>query len=64
MMFAPVMGGQGSLMQAGRKFRFSMQLFLEPSEMLSAYKTLARDVYHFRDYRSNGPHQLNRTLKM
>jgi hypothetical protein len=62
MLFAPVMGGQGSLMQAGEQFDFAMQFFLEPSEMLSAYKTLARDVYHFRDYRSNGPHQLNRTL--
>jgi hypothetical protein len=49
-------------MQAGEKFDFSMQLFLEPKEMLSAYKTLARDMYHFRDYRSIGPHQLNRTL--
>jgi hypothetical protein len=62
LIFAPVMGGQGSLMQPGDRFDFTMQIFLEPSEMLSAYKTLARDVYHFRDYRSNGPHQLNRTL--
>lgn len=63
MMFAPVMGGLGSFMQPGENFNFSMQLFLEPSEMLNAYKTLAREVYHFRDYRSNGPYQLNRTLE-
>ncbi len=63
MMFAPAMGGLGSFMRPGQGFIFSMQLFLEPTEMLNAYKTLARDVYHFRDYRSNGPHQLNRTLE-
>jgi hypothetical protein len=64
LIFAPVMGGLGIFHAARRKIsNFSMQLFLEPSEMLRcAYKTLARDVYHFRDYRSNGPHQLNRTL--
>ena len=62
LMFAPVLGGSGSLMHAGDRFDFTMQIFLEPADMLTAYKTIARKVYHFHDYRSNGPHQLNRTL--
>jgi hypothetical protein len=62
LMFAPVLGGTGSSMQPGDSFNFTMQIFLEPADMLTAYKTLAREVYGFHDYRSNGPHQLNRTL--
>lgn len=62
MLFAPVMGGMGSAMKAGQTFTFTMQLFTESTGMLTAYKTIARDVYGFTDYRSNGPHQLNRTL--
>lgn len=62
MLFAPVMGGLGSALKYGQHYDFSMQLFIEPMEMLTAYKHLATDVYGFNDYRSNGPHQLNRTL--
>ncbi len=62
MLFAPVMGGRGSSMRAGQPFSFTMQLFTEPTNMLTAYKTIAGEVYGFTDYRSNGPHQLNQTL--
>jgi hypothetical protein len=62
MLFAPAMGGFGSAMKTGAPFRFRMQLFLDDSDLLTAYKKLAGEVYHFADYRSNGPHQLNRTL--
>jgi hypothetical protein len=62
MLFAPVMGGMGSSMNVGQPFTFTMQLFTEPTDMLTAYKTIASQVYGFTDYRSNGPHQLNRTL--
>lgn len=62
LLFAPAFGGAGSLMKPGGRFQFTMQLMIEPSDMLPAYKTLAQEVYHFQDYRSNGPHQLNRTL--
>ena len=62
MLFAPVMGGAESLMVAGESFDFGMQLFLKSDDMLTSYKSLAREIYGFSDYRSNGPHQLNRTL--
>jgi hypothetical protein len=62
MLFAPVMGGRGSSMVGGQPFTFTMQLFADPAGMLTAYKTIAEEVYGFADYRSNGPHQLNRTL--
>lgn len=62
MLFAPVMGGLGSDMNAHQTFQFTMQLYVEPGNMLSAYKKLATDVYGFHDYRSNATHQLNRTL--
>ena len=62
MLFAPVIGGIGSAMKTGQGFDFCMQLYIEPLEMLNAYKKLATDMYEFSDYRSNGPHQLNRSL--
>ena len=62
MLFAPVLGGLGSDMKAKQTFQFRMQLYIESSDMLSAYKKLATDVYGFHDYRSNASHQLNRTL--
>jgi len=62
MLFAPVMGGLGSAMKNGVQYKFSMQLLLDDSDLLTAYKKLGREVYHFADYRSNGPHQLNHTL--
>lgn len=62
LLFAPVMGGFDSKMSVGQAFQFSMQLYIEPQDMLSAYKKMATDVYGFSDYRSNDSHQLNRTL--
>lgn len=62
LLFAPVLGGVGSQMKPDEKYQFKMQLMIEPTELLPAFKTLAQKVYHFQDYRSNGPHQLNRTL--
>jgi hypothetical protein len=62
LLFAPALGGSGSLMKPDNKYQFMMQLMIEPTDLLPAFKNLAQKVYHFQDYRSNGPHQLNRTL--
>lgn len=62
LLFAPALGGVESQMKPDQKYQFKMQLMIEPTELLPAFKTLAQKVYHFQDYRSNGPHQLNRTL--
>lgn len=62
MLFAPVLGGAGSLMEKGSSFRFEVQLYVGTTDLTGAYETIARDIYQFKDYRKNTTHTLNQTL--
>lgn len=62
MIFAPVLGGYGSHMDAGKPFQFSMRLVIEPGSCSDAYMKIARNIFGFADYRSNGIVSLNETL--
>lgn len=62
MIFAPALGGQGSLMNAGESFAFRMRLASTPGNCSDAYEHIARDIYGFTDYRHNAIASLNDTL--
>jgi hypothetical protein len=62
MLFAPVLGGEGSEMQAGARFSFTARLAVVAGDADTAYETIARSLYGFRDQRSNGSVSLNTTL--
>lgn len=61
-LFAPVMGGMDSHMEAGRLFDFSAYLFLGEGSDTETYEEIARDIYQFRDYRNNAVGPLNTAL--
>lgn len=63
-LFAPVLGGKSSELQAGDHFTFKQYLFLGSGSCQDAFARIARDLYDFRDYRSNaGVGTLNKTIE-
>lgn len=62
MLFAPAPGGKESHMKKGSTFSFRMQLFIAKDDLTTAFEEIARDIYQFKDYRSNTTHTLNQTL--
>jgi len=63
MAFAPVLGGIESKMQAGDRFSFTLRLIVVPGDTTQAYEYAAREIYQFRDYRTNALGSLNDTLE-
>lgn len=62
MVFAPVLGGVGSAMEAGKSFEFSVRLVARRAPLEETFEHLARGLYGFHDYRRNTTCSLNRTL--
>ncbi len=61
-LFAPVMGGSGSLMEPGDPFQFRMYLYAGAGTDTDAYEEVASRIYQFRDYRNNALGPLNTAL--
>ena len=63
MVFAPVLGGAGSKLEAGDTIEFSFYLYATDEDIPVAYESIARDLLGFEDYRENLPDtSLNDTL--
>ncbi len=62
MVFAPLMGGPGSQRAAGQTFTFKVHLVVSDQPITTAFETLARGLYDFRDFRRNALGSLNTTL--
>ena len=62
MIFAPVLGGYGSKMAAGKSFQFKMRLVAARGTCSDTYERIARNIYGFTDYRRNSIVSLNETL--
>lgn len=63
MLFAPVLGGEGSRMTAGNRFRFTARLAVVNGTADTAFEVIARRLYKFSDRRSNTVASLNTTLE-
>ncbi len=63
MLFAPILGGEGSRMPAGKPFRFAARLAVVQGDADTAYEAIARGLYRFGDRRTNGDVSLNTTLE-
>jgi len=63
MLFAPMLGGAGSKMDAGKPLDFQMRLLVMKGDTLAAYEHVARALYGFRDYRRNDLCSLNQTFE-
>ena len=62
MVFAPMLGGAESKRTPGQAFTFKVRLFAGAGDITTAYETLARRIYGFRDHRRNAIATLNETL--
>lgn len=62
MVFAPLPGGTESKRSAGQAFTFRLRLFAGAGDITTAYETLSRRLYGFRDYRRNAIASLNDVL--
>lgn len=63
MLFAPVMGGEGSYMSSGMSYSFNALLFAEKGNTTQALQSVAQRVYGFDDYRHNEIGTLNKTIE-
>ncbi len=63
MLFAPVLGGQGSKMAPGDTYRFKMRLLVYPQSLMESYKYIGRKMFKFHDRRHNALGPLNKTLE-
>jgi hypothetical protein len=63
MLFAPVLGGPGSKMSAGKSFDFTAHLICHRGDVLATYEHVARSYYGFKDYRQNSTVTLNKTFE-
>lgn len=63
MIFAPVLGGPGSKMSAGKPFNFKAHLICHRGDLLATYEHIARSYYGFKDYRQNSTVTLNKTFE-
>jgi hypothetical protein len=62
MLFAPVLGGPGSQMKAGKPFDFKAHLICKQASLLDTYEYAARSYFGFKDYRKNSTVTLNKTF--
>lgn len=63
MLFAPVLGGLESKMNAGAGYEFMLRLFVRNGSWFDGYKHLAKTLYNFGDVRENGLVSLNTTIE-
>ncbi|MDG2534235.1 hypothetical protein P6144_11285 [Sphingomonas sp. HITSZ_GF] len=62
MLFAPVLGGKGSRMEAGQAYSFRLRPFVVKGGWYDAFRHLARDLYQVGDAHENLDISLNQTL--
>lgn len=62
MLLAPVLGHLNSKMHQGDCFTFRLHLLAENSSIASSYETIARNLFDFKDYRSNAISSLNNAI--
>ena len=59
MLFAPMLGGAGSKMAAGKPLDFIVRLLVMKGGTVAAYEHAAKGLYGFKDFRRNGLMSLN-----
>lgn len=63
MIIAPVFGGAQSLMEPGTPYSFRSLLYVSKKNVTGAYEDIARNIYGFKNYRSNDISSLNETFE-
>lgn len=63
MLFAPVLGGENSKMRPGQQFTFTLRPVVVKGDSTVAFEHVARNIYGFKDYRTNAICSVNETLE-
>jgi hypothetical protein len=63
MVFAPVLGGPESKINAGEDYQFTFRICARKEAWYDTYKHLAQSLYQFNDVRENGECSLNTTIE-
>lgn len=63
MLFAPVLGGLGSKMEAGEHSNWNLYLASKEAPLYDTFSAIAEDLYQVKDYRTNHFVSLNETLR-
>lgn len=63
MVFAPVLGGDGSELEPGDSVEFDLLLVVRPGGWNETVEYIARSILGFRDYRENTLNSLNETFE-
>lgn len=62
-LFAPVLGGIESKMQASESYSFSSYVVVNPETITQTYESISRKVFGFHDYRKNEIASLNEVFE-
>jgi len=62
MVFAPLLGGDGSFIKAGQHYSFTCKYLLTPGDWLAGSEFLLRNICKYKNERQNGTVTLNQTL--
>jgi len=61
--FAPLMGGYQSKMEANSTYTFGLYLVVEPKTITYSYEAIARKYFGFKDFRKNDISNLNQVIE-
>jgi hypothetical protein len=61
-LFAPILGGAGSLMNRGQSFRFKTRYILKSGDWYEGMAYILKDIFHYKNERKNAAVTLNQTL--
>lgn len=62
MVFAPILGGENSLMERGQSFRFSTRYVLKRGNWYEGMSFILHNIFHYKNERKNAAVTLNQTL--
>ncbi len=62
MVFAPILGGEGSFMENGQTFRFKTRYILKSGDWNVGMNHVLHNIFHYRNERKNAAVTLNQTL--
>lgn len=62
MLFAPILGGENSLLERGQSFRFKTRYILQKGDWYAGLNHILENIFHYKNERQNASVSLNQTL--
>jgi glycine cleavage system regulatory protein len=62
MLFAPILGGENSLMEPGQSFSFKTRYIIQSGDWYAGLNHILKNIFHYKTERQNASVSLNQTL--